>query len=1086
MSEKVTKSEGDGNHPSSNYLVVEDEQSPSTWHLRVKDKDGNPDHGLMGAAWAALHSGYHGNKYEGPNKEEAIKKLTGMYNSEKMDTPSAEASRIVHTASLKLHKQLEAALEAQGISLETLRQNVCSAASDLAMFKTDADKPYSPWVRDILAPESGDTWCAVIGGPDGKMYEVDFTVDDGKPTISGTPREVVQEVTYVTASMEQPRKSSGKYHGAAAATAEAYDASARAKTSDGHKLAAVLHDKAADLNKEAGDDAMAKKHKEKATDHRETAAAMEDCPPGEASAPTKSKHRFESALMVEAPETASGWNEFMAMAGGVRTVTLGCDGFPVTITLDVNKEGAQALEAQRQAIVRNSKQKPFNCFDHGGSRGKTEASSWPKRFFWKDGAHPGIYEAADPSDTGLAAIKGKRYRGFSLTFFTDAEITSLPKRGGYEIKAGAVGSPGNPAHIICPGDVEENPEDYLNMGTLTNKPAVVDNEPLFAAQPDQRISPSASAAGSAAGAPTKTSTNKNRMDTKQLDAAALQARITELEQEISGYQGKEDALSKAELRASQSELGARQAELTAAKQNERIAAFELAEKKRLGEQADKVIALGLEASIVDAELGISKLDAKAKDEWREKFIANPELMPSYEKLWGAVARTGGRLTPSANGLEAARKGGTILDYGSGWNCPEAMKRLAQFISENTSIKLHQGMSKLQLLAAYEEKGKLAMQAGLFFRKELAPKTKDWEDIPFPEIARFCKMEASLAPKPRQLEASDYTDPAGNLGTLSGTLVLQRTLPIFAFDYPELLSMYTDFSDTPGLFEQTEATRIIQNLAVQKYDTATDAAGRPKGWDTVSPAVSVDADLTLTDYIAVPIVFGQNILSTTPRKLFDEFAKMAIKAIAGYFTNMMAKLITVANFNAYVAVTAPDAFNVIKVPTAYTNYARGLSDFAIIDLDKLSAIFTQNQVPKDDRGILLNPLYYAKLRNDARLEFYFAAAKEDPTLLNQQLPKQLSGFKPYEAPYLPGTNNLAFFPYQKSAIMLKSRLPTDFTQALGVMIPGSMTTVTDPDTKISLALVQYVNLTQNFAEWRPEVQLGASIGDNRAGLVGTTQ
>lgn len=85
---RVTKSEGDGQHPSSHYLVVEDPQSPTTWHLRVRNVSGAIDHGLLGAAWAALHSGFRGNKYAGPNKAEALAKLKRLYASEKMPLPS--------------------------------------------------------------------------------------------------------------------------------------------------------------------------------------------------------------------------------------------------------------------------------------------------------------------------------------------------------------------------------------------------------------------------------------------------------------------------------------------------------------------------------------------------------------------------------------------------------------------------------------------------------------------------------------------------------------------------------------------------------------------------------------------------------------------------------------------------------------------------------------------------------------------------------------------------------------------------------------------------------------------------------------
>lgn len=69
------------------FLVVDDREKPTTWHLQVK-RNGKPDHNLMGAAWAALHSGFRGNKYEGPNKQEALKKLKALYKSEGLPLPS--------------------------------------------------------------------------------------------------------------------------------------------------------------------------------------------------------------------------------------------------------------------------------------------------------------------------------------------------------------------------------------------------------------------------------------------------------------------------------------------------------------------------------------------------------------------------------------------------------------------------------------------------------------------------------------------------------------------------------------------------------------------------------------------------------------------------------------------------------------------------------------------------------------------------------------------------------------------------------------------------------------------------------------
>ncbi len=73
----------------SRYLVVDKD---GKGHLPVKDENGKVNHNLMGAAWAALHGGYRGNKYEGPGKEEALRKLKAFYKSEGMELPSETSS----------------------------------------------------------------------------------------------------------------------------------------------------------------------------------------------------------------------------------------------------------------------------------------------------------------------------------------------------------------------------------------------------------------------------------------------------------------------------------------------------------------------------------------------------------------------------------------------------------------------------------------------------------------------------------------------------------------------------------------------------------------------------------------------------------------------------------------------------------------------------------------------------------------------------------------------------------------------------------------------------------------------------------
>lgn len=68
------------------YLVVEED---GTKHLPTK-KSGKYDRGLCGTAWAALHGGYRGQKYQGPNKSEAIAKLKRIYKAMKWDLPTEQ------------------------------------------------------------------------------------------------------------------------------------------------------------------------------------------------------------------------------------------------------------------------------------------------------------------------------------------------------------------------------------------------------------------------------------------------------------------------------------------------------------------------------------------------------------------------------------------------------------------------------------------------------------------------------------------------------------------------------------------------------------------------------------------------------------------------------------------------------------------------------------------------------------------------------------------------------------------------------------------------------------------------------------
>lgn len=66
----ITKSEADGDYPSSDYAYVPDSKHPSEWKLRLTSSPGgDPDPSIVGAAVAALGKGFRGNKVQIPAED---------------------------------------------------------------------------------------------------------------------------------------------------------------------------------------------------------------------------------------------------------------------------------------------------------------------------------------------------------------------------------------------------------------------------------------------------------------------------------------------------------------------------------------------------------------------------------------------------------------------------------------------------------------------------------------------------------------------------------------------------------------------------------------------------------------------------------------------------------------------------------------------------------------------------------------------------------------------------------------------------------------------------------------------------------
>lgn len=174
----------------------------------------------------------------------------------------------------------------------------------------------------------------------------------------------------------------------------------------------------------------------------------------------------------------------------------------------------------------------------------------------------------------------------------------------------------------------------------------------------------------------------------------------------------------------------------------------------------------------------------------------------------------------------------------------------------------------------------------------------------------------------------------------------------------------------------------------------------------------------------------------------------------------------------------------KVPNLYPTYVKALVDFDVASMGDIKSAFDTNEVPQQGRFALLNSNYHTRLGNVPALNNFFAAMQKPEIVTEGALPR-VQGFQPLNAPWFPSSSNRVGFAGHKAAAILKSRLPNDITSAVAGSVPGNVTTVTTPG-GISVLLIQYVSLREGYAEWRPEVILGAAVGERRCGMVLTSQ
>ncbi len=560
----------------------------------------------------------------------------------------------------------------------------------------------------------------------------------------------------------------------------------------------------------------------------------------------------------------------------------------------------------------------------------------------------------------------------------------------------------DPARVVAKLD-NLNP----NMGGLVNDPAF-NNLALWSKNGEQLTN---------AGVNGDNAAKKENKMTEE-ENAALRAQAQELQNEV-------DALKAQNKNASQSETALENIQL-------KIEAAELRSRSALlSDQIQAKNKVEADATIAEAiKCGaILPKDRATQDRWRTQLVADPAtFMPLLKDAIRASSANNSALTTRITSRSI-----TVQDEDPGMIFG-AMARITANSKKSRKP---------------EEKLDCAREFAALFAKECSIKASNRDRIlAFP----MDRLEDALI-------ASDVTD--SDLGTLSGTLVVQRTLELLRFEFPSLGMFTTDFTSEQASFNQTIMTRTVGIPPVVDYNTST-------GWATgIDAPVTTDVPITIDKHQGVPVAFNEQIMASTVRRLFDEQAPAQAYALAKAMVDDLYSNITDANFT-----------NNTTIATA--SFTRAI-------VNAVSTALTLRGVPLmlGNRTMLLYPTVFQKLMDDTVLMQLAAFQKPtlitDPTSGGVSLVMPVSNFQVVNAPNLPTNNgNVTGFAGSKSALVIASRLPNDYTKFAPGVSYGNVQTVTDPDLGLSVMLTQYVDHTLATGNQRLTLMYGTAAGQGDAG------
>lgn len=312
---------------------------------------------------------------------------------------------------------------------------------------------------------------------------------------------------------------------------------------------------------------------------------------------------------------------------------------------------------------------------------------------------------------------------------------------------------------------------------------------------------------------------------------------------------------------------------------------------------------------------------------------------------------------------------------------------------------------------------------------------------------------------------DLTSIAGvasnTLGTLAQTLVAIRALELLTQELPMIKAVTTDFSDMVVSYGDVVNTRIRNIPTATAYNTGT-------GFPTPNNTTTTDVALTFNQWYGVYIQFLGHEMAGTLRNLFDEQAQGQAYALGDQMVDGVLALITSANFT-------------------NTPESSGLGTFARRNVINMGTALRKRGVAAGpaNRTLFLNSDYFGQLATDSALVQLAANSGQDRSIITEGILPNVHGFKVIDTPTLPATaltaGTLAGFAFAKSALVLATRLSSDYTKFAPGVAHGNLTVVSTP-AGFSANLVQFVEHAAVTANSRLDAIWAHSKGQGDAGHI----